>query len=317
MYNEKQKMAYLNYIADEGINKRIIPILTKRFSLTEPFEQALDKDLCEWTAHEIIDYYQSLVNRSLESLLMIHSHLNGYARWCLINARVRDSQNHFEELDREIINAKCINTGYLNQGIVTRDELLKMLKTPKILNAYERFLLLGLFEGIGGAGYSDFQFLTMDDFDGETVHLPHQRSFTVSKELIRYAREASEDFEYHPYGTSKRAWTFDKEDKRIVKRKENGRNDLQIDELSSKGFRHIIALNLKRLSEECDTPTFSNAMLFESGRLHMIREWMRKDKSDAETVIKAHDDEIALRYGKIYGRARYLDKWASFLALTD
>lgn len=316
MYNELQKKAYLDYIDHEGINSRLRPILTNWFQRTEPWENQLGKDLCEWTTTEILDFYKSLVNRSLESLMMIHSRFRGYARWCLVNARIEDSQNHFDEIDREILNNQCVNAGFLYQGIVTRQELMPLINSPKIQNAYERFLLLGLFEGIGGSGYSDFHYLTMDDFEGHTVKLKG-RQLEVSDELLRLARLAANEYEYFPYGDSKRTWLFSRSDARLIKRKDNKRSENGIEELSDKGFRHIIALNIKKLSDICETPAFSQAMLFESGRLHMIKEFMKQDGCDAEEAIRTHEDTIIKYYGKIYGRTRYLDKWSSFLQLTD
>ena len=314
MYNEKRKKQYISVAI--SVNKELERVLTKRFNDVAEREKQWNQDLAEWTPNHILDYYKSLVNYSLESLMVLHSQFNGYARWCLANSLLPDSQNHYEEIDWTILNKECVNQVYLQKGITTRQELLKLIRDPKINNVYERFLLLGLFEGIGHEGYSDFQFLTMKDFEGNTLHLK-DRTIEVSPELVELAKKSADTYEYIPYGDARRKWTFGQGDPRIIKRKIDGKlgqtDDKPAEELSFSGYRHIISLNMKRLSDLCNTPVFSSALLFESGRIEMIRKYMAEEASDAETVLSNHDKEITNQYAKIYNKGRYLEKWANFL----
>lgn len=305
MFNEQRKMEYINVAGQ--IDKMGKSIMKRRFKQSEPYEIQLNKDLCEWSVVEIINFYKSQVIRSLESLMMMHSAYNRYASWCLANSMIPDSQNHFTEIDREILNAKCINKAYLRNGIVSRKELLKLLKKDDIRNFFEQFLILGAFEGIGGKQLLDFQNLTMDDFEGNTVKL-RNRTLVISSELIHFASLASDEYNFYSYSDGRSDSQFKPDDKRIIKARENA------NELSGAGWNHKLNTIMRRISlNNDDSPVYNFAMLSESGRLEMIRNFMIQDNSDSLTTIKNHDDEIAVRYGRIQGRERFCDKWSEFL----
>ena len=309
MYNEERKQGYIEEAKKH--NRQLEKILALRFSETAPIEEKLGKDLCEWTANEILNYYKTFISRSVETLIGMHSALNQYAKWCLKNNFMEDSQNHFEEIDREILNQECVNKAYLSNGIVTREELLSLLSDPSIKNYYEKFIILALFEGIGGKGFSDFMDLTMDNFKDGKVEL-HNRTIAVSEELVRLAKASSECYEYFPAGNPRWNRDFITSDKRIVKALEG--TDPNPKPLT---YRHRMIVKLLNFAKEQNNPIFNSAMLFESGRLEMVRNFMKKDGTDAITAIKQHDDEIAIQYSKIYAKERYVDKWSQFLSLTD
>lgn len=304
MYNAKRKNEFIKVACEE--NPRMSAILSLRFRRTEILEKQLGRDLCDWTVAEIIDYYQSQFFKSLESLMVIHSEFNRYAKWCLMNDLIEDHQNHFDELDRKILNSECINHAYLDNGIRTREEVLEIVNGQMLRNVSERFLVLALFEGIGGKGYSDFATLTMNDFEGNTVKL-RNRTISVSQDLVQLAQKSSETFEYYSYGNSRRTWNYNSSDKRVYKLKEGN----QINP-SPVTYRHIVGLQLNRLAKEFDTVALSSSMLFESGRIHMIKEYMKEENIDVVTAITKHQDEISLKYGKIHAIQRYADKWKQF-----
>lgn len=305
MYNEERKLEYIKIAMQSNVHNE--QIYRKRFAQSEKFERELDKDICEWSVNEIINFYQSQLFNSLEFLLIVHSAYNRYASWCLANLMISDSQNHFTEINREILNAKCINNAYLQRGITTREELLGLLETDYIRNHFEKFLALGLFEGIGGKHLAEFQQLTMDDFHENTLILPN-RTLQVSDELIHYAQLASTEYIYYSYSDGHADSSFNEHDNRILKTKP-GASDLQ-----GYGWNHKINTIMRRVSRNNeDSPVYNVSNLAESGRLEMLRDFMRKDGTDGVTTIKKHDDEIAYRYGRIHGRERYCDKWKNFL----
>lgn len=306
MYNEKRKKQYIQ-IALEA-DKMSEQILPRWFSLCEPYETKLNRDLCEWNSKEIIDFYQSLVLKSLETLRMIHSAYTRYTSWCLANSMIPDSQNHFTEIDREVLNTKCINKAYLRNGIVTREELLKMLKDDKMVkNPFEKFIILGIFEGMGGKQLTDFQNISIDIFKSDKMQLK-KRVLSYSKELKKLAEESSEEYTLYMYTNSREInASFDVTDTRIIKSRVNSK------ELSGSGWNHKINIILKKICDYNNTPAFTAAMLSESGRLEMIRNYMKKDNISAIEAIKKYDDEITERYGRIQGRERYCDRWSEFL----
>ena len=310
-YNEKQKQQYIDYSVK--IDKDSERIMTSWFNRTAFVENELEKDLCDWNVNEIIDYYKSLVIHSLESLMVLHSHFQRYTFWCLDKNLVKDSQNHYTEIDREILNAKCVNSSYLKQGIVTRNELLNLIEGDNVRNPYEKFLLLGIFEGIGDKGFLDFKNLTMDDIHENVITLPG-RKLTISDELVHFAKIASSEYKYQSYGENgKTSFTvFDENDIRIIKRKEG------CIELKDSGYSHKMTVNIENIRRNNgDIPVFSQSMIFQSGRLEMIRKFMKQDNCKAIDAIKTHLSEITYRYRTIQGIQRYCDKWADFLYPED
>lgn len=308
MYNEERKLEYIQEA--KKTNVQLEQVLLRRFEETAFMEKKLNKDLCEWNVVQILDYYKSIVSRSLETLLMFHSSLNQYARWCLERNFMADSQNHFEEIDREILNVECINKAYLYKGIISRRELINLLKDD-IYQPYEKFLVLATFEGLGGKGYSDFLNLTMDDFDGFTIHLPN-RTIQCSKELIEYAKQSSNEYEYDNMPNAKHLRYFYPDDKRIIKAI-NG-TEKYPEPIS---YRHRIIMKMEKIEKNSENISLNARMLFESGRLEMIKAYMKLDDADAYTVIHKRNNEIANQYGKVHAIERYIDKWSPFLELTD
>jgi len=310
MYNKERKETYINFIKDTGILEGGIKYLSLKFEQCSPFEEKLEKDICDWSVTEIINFYQSMISRSLESLLVVNSQYAKYTTWCLENAFVNDSQNHFLEIDREILNKKCVNRGYLISGIVSRHELINLINNEnRVKNAYERFIILGIFEGIGGDANNNFQNLTMKNIRRNMIYLPDGRNLRISKELVEYAKQASETYERETYSKTKpQIRPFDLNDERIVKIAGYQK------ELSYAGFRHKIQMLLDSIKEyNDDLPIFSTSMLFESGRIEMIKNFMKKENIEAIKAIEIHRDEIGKRYSKIHAISRYCDKWSDFL----
>lgn len=312
MYNEKRKAEYIKYAVT--IDAAAERVYNTQFAKTYSLEKKYDKDLCDWNVNEILDFYQSLITHSLESLMVLHSLFQRYTTWCLNNLLVKDSQNHFEEIDRHILNAKCVNSSYLKQGIVTREQLLNILSDEDMVrNPYEKFILLGIYEGIGGKGFLDFRNLSMKNIKDNIITLPN-RELKISDELVKLAKLASSEYKYQSYGNiAKNSYSsFDEQDERIIKRKEGCK------ELSDSGYTHKMIVNLEKIKENNDDlPVFNQSMLFQSGRLEMIRKFMKQDNCEAIVAIKKHLDEIAYRYRTIQGIQRYCDKWSEFLYLED
>lgn len=307
MYNKQRKQMYLD--STISFNAQLKTTLLYTFNDMADTEERLGKDCCDWNAVEILDYLKYRAGRSLESLLVLHSQLGKYAQWCLENNLVIDSQNHYLEIDREVLNDLCINKTVLERAIVTREQLLEVIKDNNIVkNYFEKFLMIAIFEGIGGKAYSDFHELTMDNFEGNTVHLK-DRSFEVSDELIEIAKLSSETYEYNPYGDLISNKDFPKDDNRIVKRKEKAIQTVV-------SYRHWLFTVFERLkNNDHDNPIFNMAMIKESGRLDMIKFYMKEDGLTPEKVVSKYRTELSVRYGNIYAIGRYIDKWKWFFSI--
>ncbi len=177
----------------------------------------------------------------------------------------------------------------LTKSLVTREELLEKLK--KVEHACDRFLILGIFEGMRGNFCSDFFSFHMCQFedigaapDNHWVCLPGDRAIKVSDDLYDYAKEASDSDivytlsgntenvsgEVHPFAISVVSDNYD-------------------------DFNKIILTRLAKLRKKYGEPCFGLKALSESGRLNYIHEELG-DKDITAYVADNHDD-IMYVYG--------------------
>ena len=106
MFNEGQKLEYIE--DNRYTNLHLEVFMPRLFGQTEPIEKRKNKDVAEWTSGEIVEYYKSLCRISLDSLANLHSQFRKYAEWCWSKHLLQDNQNHFEEINRDILQT-CLN----------------------------------------------------------------------------------------------------------------------------------------------------------------------------------------------------------------
>ena len=171
MYNSKIKNRYIEYkeativISDNH--------LSRLFAKTYPFELEKNKDVCNFSAKEIENMYKTWNVSSLESLFVYNSNLSLYTQWCQEEGLVEDGMNHYAEFDKMSIK-NLINKSLFNMRIVTREDVLNWCKS--LDNPVDAFVILGMFEGIYGAKYSDFYTLTLDDISGNILTIANENN---------------------------------------------------------------------------------------------------------------------------------------------
>lgn len=302
MYNKELKLQYID--DNEYLNLQLRTIMLQAFESTEPLEDSLQKDVSNFTVKEIIAYYKTLCTASLERLMVLNSQLSRYTNYCLNNYSVQDNQNHYLEIDVDILKT-CLNVGKIEASIVTREELLADIES--LPNPSERFLVLAIYEGILGKQYSELANLNIRQFHDGIVDLG-TRQLTVSNELVKLAEESTDEYFYYCYvadGSFKQK-NYLYSDDNIIKSLYNAKHtDL-------KNKRKVIYNRLIRIKSFLGKEAYTAAGLIESGRIGMIREYMKKDNINVNVALKRYDSEINQRYGKIYSVSRYLLKYKSF-----
>lgn len=293
MYNAEIKMQYIQYCT-ENKNVRAEKFLPQLFSKTATIEKQLNKDLSAFTFNEIMEMYQSLYSTSFSSLMNIHSHLRDYANFCNLRNMLTDNINHYNEIDPAIIR-KCLHEGLKKEQIVTRKELLDLLKSDAIRNPYEKVWILGVFEGIMGKAGGDLLHLRrgMIDFDNLIVHLPESgRELSISKELALLIDTAINETVYVTANGDKTR-SFAKTDPDIVfKPSSNCRGTFA----TQNAFR----IMLLRYNQSLDLPYLNTFALKTSGTIDYIRELMRKDGcNDPVATYQKHKSEVDIRYGSL------------------
>ena len=300
MFNEEIKRKYIEDNKDRNLNlERQCSIL---FNRSEPIESKLNKDICCFSTAEIIECLKSFNSVSLESLMNARSQYKIYTDWCIVkHILVKDRQNHFKEINDEMLR-QCTNNFLKERSIVSRDYIIDMCEN-NLMNPAERFILLGLFEGIGSGklSYKDFEMLTMECFDVEKRKLQiGKRLITYSQKLYEYAKEAANTYEnivYDKNGNERSMKLL--EDERIVKPGANA---------SICNYRQIINKKLAKIKQELNNPAINIQSLNESGRIEMINKLMESGKTREEAL---EDKEMLDKYGNIPAKKRYIN---SFLA---
>lgn len=192
MYNEELKRRYIEEktattVMTDGYLDRV-------FNKTEPFEEKAGKDVSCFMAHEIRNMYSTWNVNSSDFLINLHSALNQYTRWAMLQGIVFDAQNHYEEIERREL-AKLINVTYSQMKIIneaTLDEWINSLS-----EACDRFLLRAVFEGISGKNYCELVNIKLSDFTTYgTVKLCTGREIKISNKLYQLAIEAENTYDY-------------------------------------------------------------------------------------------------------------------------
>lgn len=303
MYNAEFKNRYISEA--EIKNTNINRYLTTQFRKSETVETANGKDLYDFTVSEAVDYYKTLCLTSLETLMVLNNQFALYTRYALSNNVVKDSQNHFEEIDNDVL-ITCVNRGLAGKKIFTREELQERV-IRYTQNACETYLIYAFFEGICGEHFADIANLTKENFKGGKAYLPSGKVLEVSAELLE-AMEASAD-EYVYYGYTKRGmkeFKYKDGDPKIIKEMYNTYRS------SKDRDRSRVYNRIYKMASVYDLPGLSAKTLMESGRIDMINGYMKDEDISAKQAIIDHREELEYRYGKISSIPRYILKYNEY-----
>lgn len=191
MYNQDLKLRYKQ--EKESYTTVAAYYFSSLFKRTEPFEEQLDKDISNFTTYEIINMYKTLSIMSLDTISTMNSNLSMYTQWCIQQNLVNDFQNHFLEINREMM-ASFVNKYAMNQKVVSRDKIIEWCN--QMPNPSDAFCLLALFEGLKGSGYLEIAYAKIEDFNDNIFTSYKGRQIKVSNELINFAILSDETLEY-------------------------------------------------------------------------------------------------------------------------
>lgn len=310
MYNEERKLRYLEEKAKTVDTPQ--DILITRFKQVEEMEEKLQKDVSDFTAYELMEFYKRRNFAALDTVIVTDSLMSDYTDWCISQNLVKDGQNHHVELTQSILK-QCINSVKQSKKIVSREQLMGYIESGNnghfLENPVDKFVLLALFEGIKGNDLSDLTNLKLSDIDGNEVHLKSGRVFKISNQLVKYANLASNEYEYTTLSLT-RPKPMPLIGDEIVKRYCNTTEE--VDEFR-KGRRVYTKikniLNWLDLDKEISANT-----IYESGRIDFI---VRRSKECGITPFEylleiEKDPEYMARY-KFVQRKSYYNKYRDYL----
>lgn len=303
MYNAEIKQKYLDESIDRNANLNVLGV--RAFNQIEEYEQELDKDCCNFTIKEIIIYYQRRCSTSLDSLNTLNSIFKGYTNWCLQRNMLDDNQNHYLEVNADILN-NCLNYGMVNDKIISRKDLLFVIKD--FVNASDKALLLAIFEGICGNNMSELVNLKCEDIKKTKgtyiATLCSGRKLEISKELYNYCVQSQEcysHYAYNPKGIYERP--YNPEDKGVFK--------IILASNTKNINRKSLYNKLVRAKNEMSLNYLTTYTLIESGRIEMIKGIMDQTGQTLDEVLSSRATEE--RYGVLSSHINWKRKYANYI----
>lgn len=306
MYNTEFKKRYLD--ENDYRSQKLVGYMGTQFEKVEYYERMLNKDLYDFTTKEIIEYYKMRCSTSVETLMVLNNQFQLYTQFAIENLVVADGQNHYEELNNEILN-QCVNTVMLDRTVFTREQVVNVANNA--LNPCEAYIVLAVFEGISGDNsMSDLVNLTKENYKGNEVYLPSGKVLSVSDELIKQMYKSADLYFYTTYRKNGDICEipFKEDDDRIIKAMNNSYS-----ENPSSAYRRV-ATRLKALAMANGCPEMTTRALIKSGRIDMIKRIMKKENLSAEQVLRDYAKEIEYRYNtNIMAVPRFLLKYKKYL----
>lgn len=307
MYNEDIKKRYMQ--EKESTTSTPAGYLTRLFKKSEVFETQLNKDICCFTAYEILDFYKTINISTMESLVVLNNHLLLYTQWCLQHNLVPDCQNHYTEINNDAIK-KCINIVSFDKSIITRETLYTWI--GKISNPSDAFIMICLFEGIKGNDFCEIAKLRMSDFSGNKVKLCTEREITVSDKLIELAELTDNTMEYYPVN-SERGRVYQLEDEGYILKKYH---NSQEEPTSYQRGRRIYQKLLRNFVHLKVSEFMKPNSLTESGKIDYInRRAQEEGMSAKEFLYSDFVDEVCDKYEYDMKRLKlsFLRKYEEYL----
>lgn len=307
LYNEELKQRYIDY--KENVVTVARGYLKRLFTTCEPYESRKNKDVCNFTATEIIELYQMMNRQSKGTLSVINSTLSQYTNWCMMQNIVLDNQNHFLEITPDRY-ADCVNALYVQKSVLTRDEVLEI--TNKFDNYCDKFIALAFFEGLCGKDFKEIWAAHYVDIDetNQTINLVTGRTIEISKQLIDYAYEASQSMMYHSLGETNRSYAFLESDDTIVKNYMNCKEDVSDHQ---RGRR--IYTKLQRLLSSIDLGYLKPQALIDSGKIDYVNRRSKELGISGEQYVMTPEllANVEKQYGIRIPRSIFLSRFGQFL----
>ncbi len=304
MYNAELKERYI-------IEKEATAILPNNylrcnFEKVSGFERSYDRDLCNWTKMEIMEFYKYLGTASVSTLVVMNSAFSQYSQWCNQNNLVKDHQNHFSEITAEMLH-HCINIGLAKQLIIVRQQLITEIRS--LPNPSDQFALLALFEGIKGKDFCEILNIKTKDISDGHIKLCTGRVVRISKELENIALESASTYDYYTLGDKGKVIPFIGDADSVIKDYPNvteGTSDF------IKGRRIYNKLNRAIDYLGLSSNITANA-LYESGRIWFIKQELEKYNMNLEEYLKSKNrKDMENQYNSIHSINSYILKYGSY-----
>lgn len=295
IYNQERKM---QFIQERKQKATISNNIENIFELSSEIEVSYGRDLCEWTSNEIISFYKYYSTASVQSLVQLHNALTMYTNWCIMNGMVSDNQNHYTEINSVML-CSCVNFVALRKMMVSRDELLELLK--ELPNYSDMFILLGLFEGIPAKQGCMFN-IKVSDIHGNELTLPDGNIVVISDELKHIMHVAAEEETHTSLPNKKKDFEYEYTDGDHVLRHIK-RNSVRPNEVL------VIGSRMRKCADYLDMPGLTIKALQESGRMWEISKIMKRNGVSLDDAVIKYRSEHEAIYGPMQNTVTYINTY--------
>ena len=188
VYDQPTKERFLNNIDLLSYPPRWFERIFEKSAQLEKYN---GKDLHSFTVNEILEFYKYLEPKSLSVLIVANANLTKYGQWAYGEHLITDGQNHFDEINTELL-SECLSKLKLKNSLLLGDDFKHLINDMP--NSQDKFVFYCLYEGIKGKNYEEIVKLRMEDLDftDNTVHLP-TRTMKVSRRFLHICAEADKE----------------------------------------------------------------------------------------------------------------------------
>ena len=302
-YNKEQKKRYISNKEEFlSVPSNYIDV---QFRKSSAHEYELDKDVCNWTVYDIIEYYKLLGMSSFESLLCLNSTFSQYTQFCLENNLVKDNQNHYLECTKEVL-VGCLSKAIFEKKIVDRKTVLGWV--DELPNPKDQFILLSLFEYGKSKDFKDIVNAKAEDVNGNELKLS-DRSVQISDKLVSIIEQCIETEVYYSItGKNKKVMPL-VDHGYIVKSYPN--QNIYLSEFQ-KGRN--IYITCQRIFDYLGVEWMSPNSISEAGKLYMIKERAAElNMSPVQYLYSEHIKEVDEQFGCSITRSVYAKKYGEYL----
>lgn len=254
LYNEQQKLEFIKFYQGDS-NNNFIRTIFEKIKYDEEFR---GKDISEFTEKEILETLNSFNTSSINSLRVKTSILRTYASWCETNGYISNNINSFVGIGGSDLE-RCVNQYARKNKLISYEQLFNMCSD--LPNPVDKFILMGIFNGIRGKNLNELGFLRRKDLHEDYFDL-QTRKIKVPFSLYAVAMESVEA-EIYVYMKGRYVERKLMDCDYVFKPRANV-DDTAIGE--GNGTR--IQRRITNLKEVLDAPELTIASLYYSGMIH-------------------------------------------------
>lgn len=304
LYNPERKKRFLK-IQRELMSESSIKTIEANLRTVSKEEKRLEKDICDFSFKEIIDIYKRSNAKSINGLLTKHSIFASYCNWALAQDLVKDGQNHFNEIDKKMIQALCVNKNAFNMGIVTRDQVSSWAN--KLTTARDKYVLLALFEIGKGKRFSTITEPKPSDLKDDGL-MVNGKVLKISDQLRNAILEAIKEKSFLPKNSSRTNPIPLMDVGTIFKYYPNTSN------FAPERKARAVYSRVTRIFAELDVKGLSADSIVSSGMVHMINTRVKELDVSLDEYFSNFFYEVTYQYGyKDKRKYSFKDTYKDFL----